>query len=89
MTPFTTQLPEVAQLWNQEGTAVYVLFSCSDIPLFIVMNTQVCYMAEKSIRDVLNTGDNTDILLALHRPNTKDSQNSTAPSSTLSYTSTK
>ncbi|KAJ3510990.1 hypothetical protein NLJ89_g4364 [Agrocybe chaxingu] len=30
--------------------------------------SRVCHLAEKSIRDVLNTGDNVDILLALHRP---------------------
>ncbi|KIM65201.1 hypothetical protein SCLCIDRAFT_1212325 [Scleroderma citrinum Foug A] len=30
--------------------------------------SRVCSLAEKSIRDVLNTNDNVDVLLALHLP---------------------
>ncbi|KAF8974553.1 hypothetical protein BDZ97DRAFT_1911726 [Flammula alnicola] len=37
--------------------------------------SRVCHLAEKSIRDVLNTSDNVNILLALHRP-AGDSPNS-------------
>ncbi|KAG6814188.1 hypothetical protein H0H92_000865 [Tricholoma furcatifolium] len=31
--------------------------------------SRVCHLAEKSIRNVLNTSDNTPYLLALHNPN--------------------
>ncbi|KAF9568891.1 hypothetical protein CPC08DRAFT_603320, partial [Agrocybe pediades] len=30
--------------------------------------SRICHLAEESIRDVLDTGDNAEILLALHRP---------------------
>ncbi|TFK43521.1 hypothetical protein BDQ12DRAFT_731532 [Crucibulum laeve] len=36
--------------------------------------SRVCHLAEKSIRDVLNTGDNTSILLARHRPGENSSR---------------
>ncbi|THV08538.1 hypothetical protein K435DRAFT_708402 [Dendrothele bispora CBS 962.96] len=35
--------------------------------------SRVCHLAEKSIRDVLNTGDNTSVLLSLHCPNSNAS----------------
>jgi hypothetical protein len=38
-----------------------------------LLQIQVCHLAEKSIRDVLNTGDNVNILLALHNKSTSNS----------------
>jgi hypothetical protein len=36
--------------------------------MIIDPRAKVCHLAEKSIRDVLNTGDNVTFLLALHQP---------------------
>ncbi|KAF8076399.1 hypothetical protein FPV67DRAFT_1618144 [Lyophyllum atratum] len=46
--------------------------------------SRVCHLAEKSIRDVLNTADNVSFLLALHSPNpmhTSHDGRSTSPRS--------
>ncbi|KAF9462659.1 hypothetical protein BDZ94DRAFT_1260932 [Collybia nuda] len=37
--------------------------------------SRVCHLAEKSIRDVLNTADNVTYLLALHNPQTNHEVN--------------
>lgn len=42
---------------------------------------QVCHLAEKSIRDVLNTADNVTYLLALHSPRTNRDVDERATSS--------
>ncbi|KAF9009053.1 hypothetical protein BDQ17DRAFT_1236261 [Cyathus striatus] len=44
--------------------------------------SRVCYMAEKSIRDVLNTGDNANVLLSLHRPGHASNSNGVEDRST-------
>ncbi|KAF8204985.1 hypothetical protein BJ912DRAFT_17136 [Pholiota molesta] len=38
--------------------------------------SRICHLAEESIRAVLNTSDNVDILLALHRPTSESSTSS-------------
>lgn len=48
--------------------AIHNAIASSRSPLQTGGYSRVCHMAEKSIRDVLNTGDNANILLALHHP---------------------
>lgn len=43
--------------------------------------SRVCHLAEQSIRNVLNTGDNTSFLLALHRPASNSPTETTAADS--------
>ncbi|KAF8812425.1 hypothetical protein BYT27DRAFT_7182862 [Phlegmacium glaucopus] len=46
--------------------AIHNAIASSRSPLQTGGYSRICHLAEKSIRDVLNTGDNANILLALH-----------------------
>ncbi|KAF8165336.1 hypothetical protein B0H34DRAFT_234252 [Crassisporium funariophilum] len=48
--------------------AIHNAIASSRSPLQTGGYSRVCHLAEKSIRAVLNTSDNVNILLALHRP---------------------
>ena len=56
-------------------------------PSFTYPLPQTCMLAEKSIRDVLNTNDNAEALLALHSANRQ--RHPSAPGRTLAVTSIK
>jgi len=63
---FTMPFPSLARPSNLVGTAEYVI---PPVPNDSVANKyffQICMLAEKSIRNVLNTNDNVDVLLSLH-----------------------
>ncbi|PFH52735.1 hypothetical protein AMATHDRAFT_56110 [Amanita thiersii Skay4041] len=47
--------------------AIHNAISISRVPLESGGYSRICHLAEKSIRDVLDTKDNVKILLALHR----------------------
>jgi len=48
--------------------AIHNAIAISRSPLQTGGYSRICHLAEKSIRDVLNTGDNAEILLVLHQP---------------------
>ncbi|KIM46176.1 hypothetical protein M413DRAFT_441248 [Hebeloma cylindrosporum] len=55
--------------------AIHNAIASSRSPLQTGGYSRVCHLAEQSIRDVLHTGDNVDILLALHRPASTNASN--------------
>lgn len=55
------------------------------LPSFSYPLPQTCMLAEKSIRDVLNTNDNAEVLLALHTANRQ--RQPATPGRTLAKTS--
>ncbi|KAF9451736.1 hypothetical protein P691DRAFT_698762 [Macrolepiota fuliginosa MF-IS2] len=46
--------------------------------------SRVCVLAEKSIRDILNSGDNVNFLLGLHRHDSQNSPNDCSPTRPIS-----
>jgi hypothetical protein len=69
MTPFTTLLLRVVLRSRRVVTAGFVLLFRITTFLILIFPTQV-RSGCKSIHNVLNTGDNAEILLALHQPKT-------------------
>ncbi|KAG6337206.1 hypothetical protein ID866_1878 [Astraeus odoratus] len=63
---FIMLYPSLVRLSSLEGTAEYVTHRMQ--MGLVLIPPQMCMLAEKSIRNVLNTNDNADVLLALHTP---------------------
>lgn len=70
----TMLLPKVDPLSNLVVTAGYDSFHCP-LSTFDMFTYQVCVLAEKSIRGILNSGDNVNFLLSLHQCDNKPSPN--------------
>ncbi|KAI9566470.1 hypothetical protein HD554DRAFT_2323067 [Boletus coccyginus] len=65
--------------------SIHNAISISRRPLQVGGYSRTCMLAEKSIRDVLNTNDNAEVLLALHTANRQ--RQPATPGRTLAKTS--
>ncbi|KAF5333354.1 hypothetical protein D9611_002602 [Ephemerocybe angulata] len=59
--------------------AIHNAISQSRSPMQTGGYSRICHQAEKSIRDVMHTDNNVQILLALHRPNNGSSAIDASP----------